>query len=32
MIDRGKERGQYFRLEGIGYSRMSELVEGGLGG
>ena len=31
-IDRGKVRGQYFRKEGIGYSRMSELVEGGLGG
>jgi hypothetical protein len=26
-IDRGKVRGQYFRTEGIGYSRMSECVK-----
>ena len=29
-IDRGKKRGQYFRSEGIGYSRMSECVKAAL--
>ena len=29
-IDRGKVRGQYFRTEGIGYSRMSECVKAAL--
>jgi hypothetical protein len=29
-IDRGKVRGQYFRPEGIGYSRMSECVKAAL--
>ena len=29
-IDRGKARGQYFRTEGIGYSRMSECVKAAL--
>ena len=29
-IDRGKVRGQYFRAEGIGYSRMSECVKAAL--
>ena len=29
-IDRGKKRGQYFRSEGIGYSKMSECVKAAL--
>ena len=29
-IDRGRVRGQYFRTEGIGYSRMSECVKAAL--
>ena len=29
-IDRGKVRGQFFRPEGISYSRMSECVKSGL--